>query len=472
MDKSKSGEIGRRAGLRIQFRKEWGFKSLLLHQKGEQSMVKHANDNLLFSFIHHDAHECTATITVKNPLVEALYRHAILEQKKHLQTDGFPRGMVPLSYIESTCRAYILDHLKEFFFNHSIITFLCQELYSNKIVIAGEPILKAITVDNAHETQFIFTLKTINPNVKHEWKKFPFKSPARKNYKDLDRQVETFLKEEEEKRKIAPKEGIQPSDWICFTVSIVSATEHQHTLATYKSALWLKIGREEPDREAHELFIGKKVGDHFTTSSNFLQHYFSKKLDTQYLYDITIIEHVPAECFSLDLFKHHFKIKSVKELHQKFIEIFSFRNDISQRREIVESAFKTLLKYYQISLPHTLVDDQEKLVLRALRRNPDYPVYKAQKDFARKVTLLAEKQLKEAILVDHIAQQEQIHITQDDIKAYLNMLQRARTKEFIHFNLPTTQLSGQEQPLPAGILHQACLREKTLNYIIQRLIHG
>lgn len=29
---SKSGEIGRRAGLRIQFRKECGFKSLLLHQ--------------------------------------------------------------------------------------------------------------------------------------------------------------------------------------------------------------------------------------------------------------------------------------------------------------------------------------------------------------------------------------------------------------------------------------------------------
>lgn len=434
-------------------------------------MVNHANDNLLFSFIHHDAHECTATITIKSLLVEAFYRHAILEQKKYLQTDGFARGMVPISYIESTCKQYILDHLKEFFFNHSVITFLCQELYRNKIVIAGEPILKAINVDSSQDAQFVFTLKTVNPNVKHEWKKFPFKSPSRKNYKDLDRQVEAFLKEEDELQAKNTLTGIQASDWICFAIVIIPTNEAP-TLASYKSTLWLKIGREEPDREAQELFIGKKVGDCFTSTSNFLQYYFSKQLDTQYVFEITILDHVVAKNFSLDLFKHHFKIKTLKELHQKFIEIFSFRNDLSQRREIVESAFKTLLKYYQISLPRTLVDDQEQLVLRVLRRNPDYPVYKAQKDFTHKVTLLAEKQLKEAILIDHIAQQEQVVITPEDLRAYLNILQRSRTKEFIHFNLPPTQLSGQEQPLPAGIIHQACLREKTLNYIIQRLIQG
>ena len=174
----------------------------------------------------------------------------------------------------------------------------------------------------------------------------------------------------------------------------------------------------------------------------------------------------------MELFQHHFKIKTTKELHQKFIEIFSFRNDLSQRREIVDSAFRTLLKYYQIQLPYELVNEQEKLVLLALRRNPDYPVYKAQKDFYRKVTLLAEKQLKEEILIDHIAHQEEVALTEQDVRAYLNMLQRNRTKEFIHFSLPPTQLSGQEQPIPAGILNKSCIREKTLNYVVQRLIHG
>ena len=85
---------------------------------------------------------------------------------------------------------------------------------------------------------------------------------------------------------------------------------------------------------------------------------------------------------------------------------------------------------------------------------------------------MAEKQLKETILIDHIAHQEHIAISPDDVRGYFNILSRPRTKEFIHFCLPQTQLSGQEQPIPAGIIHQACTREKTLNYAIQKLING
>lgn len=452
-------------------------------------MIRYANDNLVFSYNHHDTNrdisvtptnrsstsspnnENSATVVVKSPLIQALYKHTLLEQKKHFQISGFSKGTVPLTYIENTCKQYILEHLKEFLFNYSIITYLCQELHNHKIVIAGSPTLKDVIIGPVNDAQFIFTFSTITPDLKNEWKKFPFKAPGRKNYKDLDRQVQAFLKEEETKKTTAAKDGvIAQSDWICFTVALVSADHH--VLTTYQSPLWLKIGREEADGEAQQLFIGKKVGDVFTTQSPFLQRYFSKKLDTSYLFQISIIDYVPAAHLSMELFQHHFKIKTTKELHQKFIEIFSFRNDLSQRREIVDSAFRTLLKYYQIQLPYELVNEQEKLVLLALRRNPDYPVYKAQKDFYRKVTLLAEKQLKEEILIDHIAHQEEVALTEQDVRAYLNMLQRNRTKEFIHFSLPPTQLSGQEQPIPAGILNKSCIREKTLNYVVQRLIHG
>lgn len=436
-------------------------------------MVRYLNENLLFECLHHDAGDCTVTVTVKSALVDSLYQHVLHDQRKRLQAEGFSRGGVPVSYIESTCKQGFLDHLKEFFFNHSIITFLCEELYANKIVVAGEPTLTSIAVDPTNDASFVFTLKALTPDVKNEWKKFPYKAPGRKNYKDLDRQVETFLHEEEIKRKAYdPHLGIQRSDWVSCLVGISACSAGGPLLTSYKSPLWLKIGREEQDQEAQALFVGKKVGDSFTTESNFFQQYFSKKLDTTYVFDITIVDHVPSGNFSLDLFKHHFKLKTAKELHQKFIEIFSFRNDISQRREIVDSALRTLIKNCHFTLPEPLVTQQEQVILKALRKNPDYPVYKAQEDFRRKITLLAEKQLKETILVDHIAHQEQVALTPEDIRAYLTLLIRPRTREFIHFNLPPTQLSGQEQPIPAGIIHQACVREKTLNYTIQRLIHG
>jgi FKBP-type peptidyl-prolyl cis-trans isomerase (trigger factor) len=449
-------------------------------------MIKYTNEYFIFSYNpdtinntvnttsdHSQSIEKNAIISIKSPLVQAFYSHALHEQKKNYHISGFSKGSVPIAYIEKTCKQYILEHIKEFFFNYSIITFLCQELHNHKIVVAGDPVLKSVVIDPSQDAQFIFSFSTINPDLKNEWKKFPFKAPGRKNYKDLDRQVQAFLKEEEEKRSTIPQNNvITISDWVCFSVSLVTIDDQHKLLACYQSPLWLKIGKEEADREAHLLFVGKKVGDVFTTQSPFLQRYFSKKLDTNYVFEIKILDYVSAGAFSLELFQHHFKIKTAKELHQKFIEIFSFRNDVSQRREMVDTAIRTLLKYYHIQLPYELIQRQEEFVLNTLRKNPDYPVYKSQKDFYRKVTLLAEKQLKEEILIDHIAHQELIALTEQDIRAYLNMLQRNRTKEFIHFSLPPTQLSGQEQPIPAGIVNKACIREKTLNYVIHRLIHG
>ena len=81
------------------------------------------------------------------------------------------------------------------------------------------------------------------------------------------------------------------------------------------------------------------------------------------------------------------------------------------------------------------------MVLRAVQVNPDYHVYKSQLDFKEKIRQLAEKQLKETIIIDAIAYQEGIEITDEDVRSYLNFLQRPRTKEFVYFAPPPTRYS-------------------------------
>jgi FKBP-type peptidyl-prolyl cis-trans isomerase (trigger factor) len=84
--------------------------------------------------------------------------------------------------------------------------------------------------------------------------------------------------------------------------------------------------------------------------------------------------------------------------------------------------------------------------------------------------MLAEKQLKELAIIDTLAYKENISVTKDDIFGYINLMKRPRTREFIYFTLPTTKTYGQELPLSHETIRQQCLREKTLNYVIQRLI--
>jgi FKBP-type peptidyl-prolyl cis-trans isomerase (trigger factor) len=92
-----------------------------------------------------------------------------------------------------------------------------------------------------------------------------------------------------------------------------------------------------------------------------------------------------------------------------------------------------------------------------------------QKDFQRSLEQLAERQVKETILMDAIAFKERLDISHDDVKNYLNLTKRMRTREFIHFRLPSTKVRGQEEPIITQELMTYCLREKALNHIIYHL---
>jgi FKBP-type peptidyl-prolyl cis-trans isomerase (trigger factor) len=175
--------------------------------------------------------------------------------------------------------------------------------------------------------------------------------------------------------------------------------------------------------------------------------------------------------FCLDQFKRFFKLKTNKEAYQKLIEVFSYRNDLSQRRSMAEEALKLLLSKHKFDIPNHVILRQQEKVIAAVQTNPDYHVYRIQKDFEKRIKQLAEKQIKEQLLLDQVAYHENITITHDDVKQYLNLMNRPRTKEFIYFDARPRHRE-QEALVPAQELMQACLREKAVNYIIYHLMRA
>jgi len=113
---------------------------------------------------------------------------------------------------------------------------------------------------------------------------------------------------------------------------------------------------------------------------------------------------------------------------------------------------------------------QQKLVLESVQHNPDYHVYKTETTFKETIKQLALKQARELLFTLQLALHEKIEVTNEDIKGYLNLLKRPRTKEFIYFNPPSTKNQGQEMPLPTQVLKRCCLLEKTLNHVIYHLM--
>lgn len=409
-----------------------------------------------------------ATVIIPAEMVEILYHETALSQIESSHTIGFNKGKVPIEYIKINFREKLIDHLKELLFKYVVIGELYKNIRTEKLMVAGYPRLMNISLAPESDARFSFEL-TIYSDLPHfEWKFLPFKAPKRKNYKDLDRQVASFIRDEKTNYDSCPIGKLIMGDWVNFDLSFAN-NQNQPILGSFSENFWFHLGHDETEGSLREIFLGKQVGEEIYTRAQGIQEYFSDQLDTLYNFHIKITDMLPHSYVCMEQFKRHFRIKTNKELHKKLIEVFSYRNDISQRRAMVEAAFQLLFSKYRFDVPNHLVLRQKQVLLDVLKDNPDYNVYRVQKDFRHRINQLAEKQTKESIIIDRLAYQDNLNITNHDVKSYLNLTLRPRTKEFIYFELPGFKIQGQEVPIPTEEIKRTVIREKTVNLLIHHL---
>ncbi|MFC1842178.1 trigger factor [Candidatus Dependentiae bacterium] len=427
-------------------------------EQREKKTLKFEIDQISPSF-------CKTTITVPHSIVDVSYVQAINAQKKSVRPYGFHHDNVPEGYIKQNFENNIKNHLQEFLFKHFVLSFLYNQIRETKLNIAGDPRLTSIHINNNEDAIFDFDI-SLFPKIEFQnWKYYPFRAPKRKKYKDLDRQAIEFMREERHNKKEYNQSAIQTGDWVSFDAWLANH-EKKAIFGRHKENLWVRIGNEEADREMQQLFVGKKIGALFYTNEDVVQEYFGTQIGSNYNFGVKIKDVLPNAYFCFDQFKRQFRLKTKKESLKRLIEVFSFRNDISQRQATVEEAFNLMFSKYKIEIPNYLILRQQKKVLADIRKNPDYHVYKNQKEFDNHIRNLAEKQIKEIILIDQLASKEKVKVTHEDMASYLNLTKRPRMKEFIYFKMPETKIDCQETPVSSELITQQCLREKTLNYII------
>lgn len=412
---------------------------------------------------------CKCHVIIPQAYIQQFFKHAAQIKQLDSNSHGFKKGSVPLDYIQIHYKKNILNHMQEIFLKHFVIDALLEFIHKNKILIVGQ--LNLIDIKMDIDQDAVFTFQGILPKEVYiqRWKNLPFKATQRKKYRDIDNQVKSFLEEEEARESLYHTEhGVQINEWVCFDAWVIDI--HKKPLFhNKKSELWLKIGDEEPDIIFQELFLNRRINETVITDNPSLRQYFCNSFDAPYTYAIQLKDRVPYKYFSIEYLKHHFKLKTKKDLHNKLIEIFSYSSDVSQSRSIADMALNTIIKRNNILVPPSSVQAHKAVIIEELQQKPDYTLYKMQSDFDDHITNLAKKQLYEIVATDYIAYTENLVVNHLDIKAYFNLMQRTRTKEFLYFNPPKTQIDGQEYPIAIESIKKACLREKALNHIIHHL---
>lgn len=411
------------------------------------------------------------TIHVTPTLVNKIKKHTLDIYKNKIKTKGFLNGTMSENYVEKNCSLGVLESCNQFILNFFIKDFLDEKLKSQKIVFLSQPKLLNIQALSSGGLEFTFKISVISTICPDNWEKIDFSSPKRKLYKDLDKQAITFIKNSSENLVAVKKKNakiIEASDWVCFYVILLN-NNNQPAIRNYKNSFWLKIDIKYLSMPLHTIFLGKQEGDFFVVEDISLFGIQSDLLSAKGKFRVTIDSVVKANSFSLDKFKSQFCLTKDEDVHEKLIEIFSFRNDISQRRLIIDEVFRVMFNKIKFEVPKYLILRRQEKLLEGIKKLPDYNVYKINENFNKQVALLAEKQIKEEALIQQIGYNEDISVSYKDILEYLNLFNHPKLIEFIYFLPSITYFNDISLPIKEAVLKSAILKEKILNFIIRKL---
>ncbi|HBS47732.1 TPA: hypothetical protein DEO28_05220 [Candidatus Dependentiae bacterium] len=421
---------------------------------------------LFYDIFNVSSHLSQIEVVAPANIVNKIFDLTVELCKSEVQVSGF--NSVPGVYLKEHYKNEIEAAVKSFLLHYFILDFVIEKIIETKVHMASYPRLIKMNQDERGNILFLFDISLANKIEIKEWKYFPFKPPRRKNYKDLDKQVDIFLRKELECTKKSSTDTVEPGDWICFEALLVDRDKNV-VFDSFKQDLWIRVDFQSFADIANKYFIGKKEGDSFIIDYLPISKGFEDNLFEKHSFLIKIKEVVKGNVFLLSDFKINFKLKNKVEMHEKLVEVFSFRNDISQRRAIIEEMFHIFFSKHRFEVPKHLVIRKQEDLLAVLKNKPDYSVYKQNKDFEDQVERLAERILKEEILIDQIASSENMEVDSKDIKCYLNLLCNSRLKEFIYFKPGNDLFEEGSIPVKDVSLKQICRREKTLNFILYTL---
>ena len=435
----------------------------------QEGLKEKRKDKLNFSAKKISSNLFRSEVLVDSSLIKSIYNQTVKVFQKQTLLRGFKKESAPLAYLEKNFKRSIDSNVKNYLFKHFILDFLMDNVRKEKITLANYPRLMNIQTLPNKQMIFSFDLSVACPLELKEWKFFIFRAPKRKRYKDLDKQVNLFIKRESIILKKNQPIEVSEGDWVLFDTDLVN-NKNQVVLNNYKSQFWIKINNKYLEKPFQSSLLGKKINESLITDSLPMQNDFSSEQENnRFSYKITIKKITKGSNFSLESFKNIFKLKSKIDVHNKLIEVFSYRNDISQRRSIIEEVFHLLLSKHRFEVPKHFAVRRQEDILSYLKKHPDYIVYRQNPDFYNQIIMLAEKQLKEEILIDQIAYKENLDTTHNDVQNYLYLFNNNRLREFVYFKPILEKIEDSEVPLQTGLLKQYVMREKTLNHVIHEL---
>jgi hypothetical protein len=404
-------------------------------------------------------------IDVPPILLEKLMSFLIMKKKKDLIMYGFENGNIPYEYIKIHYHDSLQGHLEHIFYHFYAHDILVKQLRKHGSYIPKLFELNCLIDLKNEKISFVYDYidKLLDYDVMPDFKKLKF--PERKKYRDLDRQAKLIIESEEKNKQTVSSLYIEEGDWIGIRIYMSDGEAIIDNQLSLK--MWLHITNESIDKEIRDVFLKKKLKDHFFCNAFFLNELLSTNFITHMFY-IEIEDHVSKNYFCFDGFKEAFGYDN-KDVFEKIIDIFSLRNDVSLKKEKTQMTLRYFLEKIKIHIEPQIIKEHELIIQSKIIKNPDYLLYQSDSNFTLNIKRLACRQGMEKILIDYFIHIFHIKSNDNLLHWYLNILQRHRLKDFLYFDISHVYDNSNKSTLiKNSMIEQMALREKTIEFLIKK----
>ncbi|RME16864.1 MAG: trigger factor [Bdellovibrio sp.] len=410
----------------------------------------------------------TIQIDVPTDYIKKTMDNTFKEIQKDVEVKGFRKGKAPLDIIKTKYKDYALKEARQDIISAGI-DYAIKEL---DLKVFGPPSIHGKLEELSENTPYTFSFQTdIEPEI--ELKKYKGLKVSKPSVTVTDQEVEESLKSIQKSRMeltpVLEDRGAQEEDFV--TIDFEGFVDGEKLQNGSAQGYRLQIGSKTFIPGFEEGLIGAKVGEERTLNLSFPEDYSPELAGKPVSFKVKIqklekpsyppIDDKLAQDFLKD------ESKTLNDLKEQFKDFLTRQKEDQAKEVLKENVLNALVKENFVSdIPESLYKQQYQQILHNVHRElsqqgyPQNAIVEYEEKWREDLKKTAENLSKVFLLLEKIAEKENIQVEEKDLS--LHLMKEAYAKQ----TQPDKILEEYKKNDSLNLLLRYLREEKTIQFLI------
>lgn len=407
------------------------------------------------------------TVTLDKNDLNTAREKAVERLIKEVKIEGFRKGKAPRDLAEKVLDRNVVSQETIDIAVRTTVPTAFQEVEKSPLVVPRVNVTKYVPDESAEYT----AEADILPEVKlGDFKNLKVKKPEVKvTKKDIDEIVENIQKAYAEKKVMKKKAELGDEVIIDFVGKRDGEPFQGGTAKDYH----LELGSKSFIPGFEEGIVGHESGDKFELPLTFPKDYHEKSLaGAKTVFEVLVKQVNVFELPKLDeeLAKKCGPFKNMDELRADIEKNLKLQNEARINEKFKDDLVEALVKNSKVSAPEILIEDQLRIIRSDIERNAaaagksldEYLKLNnvTKEEWEKQASEVAEKRVKASLVLQILARDAKIEVSDDDVIAKIAELRDVYQKS-------PEALKNLKDPRVKMDVKNRMVIEKTLNFLVE-----